>query len=151
MGQKVLLWYGERSIDWKDFSYASLHLQTYNLAKLLMDTTTRIPSSGFQPCTSLAIWRNARIAGGSDFRVLQSLLMASTNFKSKFPRDKVYALLGIASDDQAIVPDYERTEQQVYIDSMKTMLLKGKGLLILSAAGIGFPRSLPDLPSWVPD
>jgi hypothetical protein len=152
MGQKVQLWCGQQSIDWNDFVYVILSLQRYNLPKLLMDTTTRLPSAGFHTCTSLATWRKSRVAGDSAFRSLGNLLLASGNFKSKYPRDKVYALLGISSSsNKGVFPDYDCTEQQAFTNSTRSMLLQSKGLLVLSAAGVGFPRKIPHLPSWVPD
>lgn len=152
MGQKVRLWCGMRSIDWNSFAYAILTLQLYGLARLLVDTKTMSPSSGFQNCTSLATWRNARLTGGSDFRVLASLLISSCNFKSTDPRDRVYAFLGITSDYYpGLKPDYECTVQQAFSDSTRAMLLEAKGLLVLAAAGIGYHRPIPHLPSWVPD
>ncbi|KAN0122840.1 Heterokaryon incompatibility protein (HET) domain containing protein, partial [Hyaloscypha variabilis] len=85
---------------------------------------------------------------------LDRLLQSCTYFGSTDPRDKVFALLGLATDDSAreILPDYEASPCQIYTLTATYLLKKSKDPLdVLSRAGIGLQRRLHDLPSWVPD
>lgn len=85
---------------------------------------------------------------------LARLLQRCTYFGSTDPRDKVFALLGLATDDSAwaILPDYEASPCQVYTLTATYLLKKSKDPLeVLRYAGIGLRRGLHDLSSWVPD
>jgi len=87
---------------------------------------------------------------------LARVLTLGNGFKSTDPRDKVYALLGMTRDGarDSIEPDYrlDRSPQDVYRDAMLFILAKNDDpLRLLVGAGIGFERSLADLPSWIPD
>jgi hypothetical protein len=69
-------------------------------------------------------------------------------------RDKVFALLGMASDaqDSAFEPNYETTPEEIFHRSTVRLLTRDRlSNRVLHAAGVGFPRSLSALPSWVPD
>lgn len=47
---------------------------------------------------------------------LQTLVEVFQEWKCSDPRDKVYALVGIAATGTAVVPDYSRSARQVYFD-----------------------------------
>jgi hypothetical protein len=83
------------------------------------------------------------------------LLRRTTYFDSTDKRDKIYALLGLATDESTtvIIPDYTITPQSLYTATTRHILLQqdGKTLTVLRYAGIGVSRSLEGLPSWVPD
>ena len=68
------------------------------------------------------------------------------------PRDKVFALLGLAnqSGTVAISADYSTNVQDVYMHVARYVLLTNNDLSIFSFAGLG-RADLPRLPSWVPD
>jgi Heterokaryon incompatibility protein (HET) len=85
---------------------------------------------------------------------LSFLLRNAMTMRSTDPRDKVYALLGIAreEDRQALIPDYDRPVDQVLIDTMTYVMLNEGGPNILSF--VKSPNSLLEkqsatLPSWV--
>jgi hypothetical protein len=85
---------------------------------------------------------------------LAQLLRRCAYFNSTDPRDRVFALLGLATDDsaKAISPDYEVSPCQVYTLTATYLLKRSKDPLdVLRDAGIGLRRGLHDLPSWVPD
>lgn len=69
------------------------------------------------------------------------------------PRDKIYALLGLASDVQPdeITIDYTMPVQQLYIDIVKFFLSKHQTLDILGAIIQQKSELQHFLPSWVPD
>ncbi|KAF3002471.1 hypothetical protein E8E13_005317 [Curvularia kusanoi] len=79
--------------------------------------------------------------------------------KSTDPRDKVYALLGLASptmapfrtNPAAITPNYSMSVQQVYMATAKAFLTDYRNLTLLSHVEDPSMRRIADLPSWVPD
>ena len=65
------------------------------------------------------------------------------------PRDKIYALLPLARDNEreALYPDYQRTAHQLYKD-VALHFLKDGNLDILAFCGL---KHNLDLPTWIPD
>jgi hypothetical protein len=92
-------------------------------------------------------------------RDLALVLDECSSFQSTDPRDKVFALLGLTTDNSKnlIKPNYDKEYhvKQVYIDAMLFILAESDNpMQHLEGAGIGTERSAPelrDLPSWVPD
>lgn len=98
------------------------------------------------PYPLLALLRTTCIAGLFSSR--NDIILEATD-----PRDKIYGLLGLASDrDQlkefGIVADYTRSCQDLYI-SVGAALLRQGHLSALSLAQ--FSKFQPGQPSWVPD
>ena len=71
-----------------------------------------------------------------------------SQLRSTDPRDKIYSLLGIASDAEKlkIVPDYSKSVEEVYTDAAAKILSLGK----LELLHYVHPQN-PNMPSWVPD
>ena len=90
---------------------------------------------------------------------LTMLLQKHRYAKSTDPRDKVYALLGLASQTMApfrtnpaaITPNYSLSVQQVYMATAKAFLTDYRNLTLLSHVEDSSVRRVADLPSWVPD
>jgi hypothetical protein len=100
----------------------------------------------FSPYPLLALLRTTCIAGLYSSR--NDIILEATD-----PRDKIYGLLGLASDkDQlnefGIAPDYTRSCQDLYI-SVGAALLRQGHVSALSLAQ--FSKSQSGLPSWVPN
>jgi hypothetical protein len=93
-----------------------------------------------------------RRESGSPIR-LQSQLLECRVFGATNPRDRIFALRGFVTDgdDPALFPDYKSTTEAVFTRCAKRLLARDGSLELLHGAGIGFPRSLTELPSWVPD
>ena len=81
---------------------------------------------------------------------LSSLLSARRSCLCTDPRDKVFALLGLASDAQGLSPDYYKSVAEVYSETAKCILRTDKGTLSLLSEVKGL-RLGSELPSWVPD
>ncbi|KAH8745419.1 hypothetical protein F5882DRAFT_387543 [Hyaloscypha sp. PMI_1271] len=81
------------------------------------------------------------------------MLMAFHHFGTTNEADKVFALLGLATDttDTMLNPDYTISVEDVYIKTARHLLLRDQSILILHRAGVGFPNRNETLPSWVPD
>ncbi|KAI0147650.1 hypothetical protein GGR57DRAFT_476246 [Xylariaceae sp. FL1272] len=88
-------------------------------------------------------------AGKPDLELLQ-LLRTS---RASDPRDKVYAVIGLAKHEiaRSIIPDYSprNTASQLFIDVASRFIQAGFGAEVLSCAGLD--QRLEGLPSWVPD
>lgn len=87
---------------------------------------------------------------GSNSLPLLDLLRISRDFMCTDPRDKVYALLGLASDLNIlqIQPDYARSPAEVFINTALRILQTGSNLDLLNH--VGNAKEI-ELPSWVPD
>ena len=84
-----------------------------------------------------------------DRKPLFHLIRVTQKFQAKDPRDKVYALLGLATEgDRGFPPDYTITVRQVLVNLVKFLIAKDRDLAILAGN-----RSGPNLlgPSWTPD
>ena len=71
-----------------------------------------------------------------------------SQLRSTDPRDKIYSLLGIASNAEQlkIVPNYSKSVEEVYTDAAAKILSLGK----LELLHYVHPQN-PNMPSWVPD
>lgn len=79
---------------------------------------------------------------------LVDALFMSYRFNCTDPRDKVFAMLGLA---QALVlqPDYNSSVEDVYLQTTHFLLVALGNLDILCC--VSHPKSIATLPSWVPD
>ena len=91
-------------------------------------------------------------------RSLIKLLNSFRHCYSSDPRDKVYALLGLANDQgahQMVSIDYSKSIDAVYLECAQFFIRNGNGMEMLTIAGIPQKREDTDLklslPSWVPD
>lgn len=91
---------------------------------------------------------------GNEEANLMKLLILTRCYGASDPRDKVFALLGIASDrdsfDQA---DYAHTMEakQVFYSVAERSIRQKNPFPCLSSAGLSSTRRQLQLPSWVPD
>ena len=88
---------------------------------------------------------------------LQMLLDMSRCLLATDPRDKIFALLGMATEIEAgkemsisLRPDYSKSVQQVFTEVTGAFIAKGDLSLLSSVEREGV-RQVKDLPSWVPD
>ncbi|KAH6694338.1 heterokaryon incompatibility protein-domain-containing protein [Leptodontidium sp. MPI-SDFR-AT-0119] len=78
------------------------------------------------------------------------LMRSFRHFQATDPRDKVFALLGISKDTEALRlhPDYRKSCQEVYSNLARTLIRNGY-VEVLSLCE--FPKQIDGLPSWVHD
>jgi hypothetical protein len=92
---------------------------------------------------------------------LQALLHCTRPFKATDPRDKVFALLGLAGETEtpdnwptALAPNYARTTRDVYMEVTRYCIQKTKNLSILTqvdgSAEANHTTNDLEFPSWVP-
>jgi hypothetical protein len=94
------------------------------------------------------------------------ILKLTRHFSCKDPRDRVYGLLSLPTVDnvkKSIVPDYEKTTDEVYIEIARKILDSSFSLSLLSSVQLDSEANLimkpwnpyaqhynPKMPSWVP-
>ena len=84
---------------------------------------------------------------------LVSLLRCTRDYQASDPRDKLYALLGLASDigPEDFFPDYSKPAQRVWEDLVKFMVTRRHSLDIICSAQFFAPApGIPGLQSWLP-
>ncbi|KAM7191290.1 Heterokaryon incompatibility protein (HET) domain containing protein [Naviculisporaceae sp. PSN 640] len=92
-----------------------------------------------------------------DTFTLGYMLGTFAGLRSTLLVDRFYGFLGVLDPDFVaradwLRPDYTRAPEEVYTDVTKHLIMESKDANeILSFAGIGYDRNLPNLPSWVPD
>ena len=75
------------------------------------------------------------------------------NLESTDPRDKIFALLGLAADRDEleslnVLPDYSKTCKEIYETAMAALLQQGHISLLSCCQS---PKAVPGLSSWAPD
>jgi hypothetical protein len=164
--KRLHLMYGNICMDWAYVARAVMVLYDYGLTDLLTVPVDDDPYPSDQ--VNVIKRRSANVGVGNadtimslrgdvDFEIpftLAQLLEHCKFFDSSKEQDKVFSLLGLATDDSRDVlrPNYTASIGSVYIETM-TYLLKTKSdpLYALSDAGISHTRVVKGLPSWVPD
>ncbi|KAL2279168.1 hypothetical protein FJTKL_13559 [Diaporthe vaccinii] len=84
---------------------------------------------------------------------LYSLWSLNSGLNSTDPRDRIYALLGLATAKKyrdALRPDYGIKVEDLFVEVARQLLMNKGSIQLLHMAGIGHRHSL-SLPSWVPD
>ena len=97
-------------------------------------------------------WVLQKLQRGEQTPSLMFVLNTAFGHDTTEPLDAVYGLLNLLPPDHGIVPDYQRSVRDVYIDwAVRTM--RESGNLNLLTWNWSKKRSGPDfgLPSWVPD
>ena len=114
-----------------------------------------------RPNVLLSSWRIFRYCPFPLAALLRAMCVGSINlqrhgphhFESTDPRDKIFALLSLASDredlrQRDVFPDYSKSCAEVYTLAMAAMLEQGHMSLLPFCQR---PKMVRDIPSWVPD
>lgn len=143
---------GSRSLPWTIFNFVASYIHyragRYPGPSLMKD-------SGYEALWQLSIFVFDRSVSVESRRQNTGILRLLTHFRhceATDPRDKVYALLGLASDipnDAEFGPDYSSSVAQVYQELVRFVVMKDQNLDILRACQTSRPEH--KLPSWVPD
>ncbi|CAJ2513567.1 Uu.00g016860.m01.CDS01 [Anthostomella pinea] len=174
VGRRVELYFGGLYIPWAVFlEVVGLCMDPQRRNMLMMGDTreakTFVRGDTFENIALMGILR-AGDSGAADLPGagglgLGALLFSASKFGATDPRDRVFALLGLArsgdNDDgddgaqQLIRPDYERPVEHVFRNAMEVALTgpqEHRCVQLLALAGTGFSaQRMADLPSWVPD
>jgi hypothetical protein len=149
---------GKRALDWDSIvtpAVRSMVKHVNSCCQPLVEVrdfqraTRRLKSPLYQLMQNLDTVRKS-IQQGSAPALLQ-LLKAYRDREATDPRDKLYALLGIAGDLSIyrIVPDYSMPFEEVYKASTLQFILAYRSLEVLNLS-FGLSKT-SGLPSWTPD
>jgi hypothetical protein len=153
MAKQAYLTYGPRSVRWDDFAKAFLFL--FKLDVYIQDPGL-YEGHFAQAITSVLGIIDARDARkqGQNRTLLGTLLRCRPSRASK-AEDKVFAVLGLATDTGSeaidIEVDYAQKVERIYTDTAFTILRHEQNLDLLGVQHS--PRDITEfnLPSWVPD
>lgn len=157
--KEVLIFCGESKISWEHLVKASRFFAVSSLSRVvLMNLIVDYP--GIQPSLYKQI-SHANILSRFRSRYHESIeplhlieyLVLGSGYEATDPRDKVYALLGIANRDSRVRPNYRLDVDMAYIDATRYVINKSQDLAILAA--VEYTRdeasleNISGLPSWV--
>ena len=146
---------GNRALRWGTLVYVATRLFQHAIAHLLGhnpdDPLTALSApEGVNRLPAVAEARAMKQEHESES--FQDTLIGMYSYHATDPRDKIYALLGIATDTEDVMlnPDYEASVEEVYARTARYLLQRDASIVILHKAGTGYPRKRERLPSWVP-
>jgi hypothetical protein len=147
MASNAVLLCGTKSVLWVDFLDAFAYsIKQPGLMNYLTPDTIVYALGLLSACRA--------VQRGPGQRLLD-LLLQHRHCGSSDPRDKVFALCGLANDSGPnrldVKPDYRRNKVETYTDVAKSILLKYRNLDLLSVPHPSRPSTVVDVPSWVPD
>ncbi|KAI0469204.1 heterokaryon incompatibility protein-domain-containing protein [Xylaria cf. heliscus] len=148
LGSDVLVLCGGDEISWDDLFESIKECELQLNANLPDSKGIRILSNA-GPAYALGFTRHLFKSGRSKTSFLD-LLEAFSYTKSTKPCDKLFALLGLASDvdEEEFNPDYDSELGKVVRRYAETFVKKGRALDLLYRAGLS-KSSTPS--SWIPD
>ncbi|KAK7179105.1 HET-domain-containing protein [Paraphaeosphaeria sporulosa] len=82
---------------------------------------------------------------------LASALATFTYAHQSCEQDHVYAALGLVKTGSIISPDYTKTPQQVFLEAATCIIRDRKDLYLLGNKTLFAKRTMPDIPTWVPE
>lgn len=104
------------------------------------------------PIMTLQYFRNveAEVKKGAARMLLSTAMIRSLHTKATLPRDKIYAMLGLARDSRDTVPtpNYLEPNGAVFDTVLRLMIIEQGQLNLIFLAGIERARGIP--PSWLP-
>lgn len=155
VSRKATVTCGRHSMDWDGF-HISISTMAYLLSGLGSEFNLEVvPLVASFPA---AIEASRKSVTDSEKKTLLTLLIDHHLFEAKDPRDKIYALFGIAADTslEGLDIKYNVDARDLYWQVAEVLIKKSKNLDVLRGIRHDSPRScarnyLSDLPSWVTD
>jgi hypothetical protein len=137
---------GKWIIDWNDLHLA---MEIVDRQVQLSDNDFSHLKSSWEPFLSLAAQREWEVRHHR-----WTLIMLLENFRyaeSTLSRDRLFALLGLASDgnEAAFEPDYDSPLEGVVLKFARVFVRQGRGMQLLYRAGLSHQSHR--FPSWIPD
>ena len=137
---------GKWIIDWSDLHLA---MEIVDREVQLFENDFSHFKSSWEPFLSLAAQREWE---ARHYR--WTLIMLLENFRyaeSTFKRDRLFALLGLASDgnEEDFEPDYDSPLESVVLKFAQVFVRQGRGMQLLYRAGLSDQSHR--FPSWTPD
>ncbi|KAH6697555.1 heterokaryon incompatibility protein-domain-containing protein [Plectosphaerella plurivora] len=151
--------YGRETIQWDTLAPVILQLlASFHFSTMIEDNTTPVQKRlRIMSINVLFLDGTRKAYQGKEAKYPPNLLHMMPRFwtfNATDGRDKVFALHGLIVDEMnpLIEPDYTKPVEVIFLRTA-WYLYSQEGSLeaILYCAGIGWPRNLTLLPSWVPD
>ena len=142
---------GSRSLPWSCFEAISDALvPQIVLTSALVSSGALDRRVGISNHIAIVKSLRARQQSGKQLDLLSMVVKYRRN-KVTDPRDKIFALLGLAEPTERSLfkADYNKSTAQVYIEFVKMVVETGKRLDVLAFCNMH--RKTPGLPSWTPD
>jgi len=141
VAQSVVVVCGTDECSWSDMSTAAKYILDHSL-----DAVTDVDPKLVMKLSSFCS------RDDSECHLLR-LLSEVRNSYATDDRDKVYAILGLASDinSLSLFPDYSKDAPELYIRMVRSWIQRDGNLDILSAVEDHRYRIRQGLPCWVPD
>ncbi|KAI1128267.1 heterokaryon incompatibility protein-domain-containing protein [Nemania abortiva] len=141
LAKECILCCGSWSIPWASFDAA------YDFAEDLFTDNDAMGSRFRSQRRVLSLFKAELYKYPSNLAVMMALCAAS---KVSDPRDRVYAMLGLAIRGNEIVVDYTKSVEQVYTEAMLLSMRTNPSLTtVLRSSGITDDME-PSTPSWTP-
>ncbi|EPE25008.1 hypothetical protein GLAREA_11589 [Glarea lozoyensis ATCC 20868] len=157
---RVTVRYGNESLSWQRLSWFTDTISRD--PALLSMLSERIGYSGLEQATAL---RNANVVRRFSFLrsekeplslvfYLIQMFRLRSRFKATEVKDRIYALQGLSGAKPSLVPQYEKSLRDIFIDVARNAATTSppqNQLDFLPHAGLAFNSKIPNLPSWTPD
>ena len=156
LSSRVVMILGEYSMPWELVTESIRAYYGLQLAHSTWAQCEKVMQRFLKYCETVSTIMTVK----TDFqsRSLFNLLKSFRCCYSSDPRDKVYALLGLANDQmlhQVVSVDYSKSVEAVYLQCAQFLVRNGCGMEMLIEAGSYQEREdtdpKPSLPSWIPD
>ncbi|KAJ4060600.1 hypothetical protein NW761_002644 [Fusarium oxysporum] len=139
----VLLW-GDITISKREFKNFRLAALYYKLS----DVDVEKGSPG-------VVWNAVALLYMGHYKVgddsLLQLVSSTSSTNATDARDKIFALIGLAGDrSYGIVPDYSRSETEVFSEFARLVIVAENNLNILDHSYVESPEDPERLPLWAP-
>jgi len=141
MGYDVRLMWGDTEIRWAQVSGAYVCGTRYWMQ--IVD-----PQASARRCPMLSLERLEAFMMSSTTWI--SLLRATRRFGATDPKDKIFALIGLAEDETTLASDYSATLGEVYASAAKHIIRASGNLRVLAYVWIRDVDSLGGVPTWAP-
>jgi hypothetical protein len=159
--KEVLILCGSVPVSWEHLEKASRFFTLSSLSRFvlmhLMNDYPQLKSSLFKPISrayKLSRFRS-RLNNSIQPLHLMEFLSLGSGYRATNPRDKVYALLGVANRNSRAHPDYRLDVETVYVDATRYVINESQDLAILAVVentrGEASLENTYSLPSWVPN
>ena len=152
LASKVLVYCGGWKLSWDDL-FEALRICIHERPGFLEDQHPKPGRRARAASYALGILRQTYSNPYIHHRYdLLQLLELCSYAESTEPRDKLFALLSLASDagDPMLDPDYESPLEDVMLRYAQVFVERGNAMDLLYRAGTS-KNSLPGCPSWIPD
>jgi len=160
VARRLNILFGGTTIPWVALTYLGTMAKSSDFMQILQSAGTKGPD--ITECDTDLLF-NPSLVGGVRLLYEQGItwdlglaLDSYRSFEATDPRDMIFGILGITAqaDDPVLAPAYHKSVDQVYTEVaayIYTRPAHTKPFILLPCAGIGVPRRIASLASWVPD